>query len=119
MPDRRAAMRSSSAVRPFDRRELLRAQQRRAFGDGEIGEVGHWLRSKRAGSNTGAGEAIGTWPFGGSPSGRRPRSAAAFTPSGNSFERLGKAGLLGQASRAFGKIGRVTHATIPEQPRRN
>src|SRR5436853_387302 len=78
---------SEQRQRPFHRRELLGAQQLRAVGDGEIRQISHgnapstradyFLSSKAAGLNTGAGEAVGTRPFGGSPIGFTPRSIAA------------------------------------------
>ena len=68
---------------PFDRRELAGAKELRALSDGEPGEVGHLLRSYCAGLNTCAGCVIGELPGGIAPRGRRPRSAAPFTPSGN------------------------------------
>ena len=87
---------------PFHRRELFRAQQLRAFGNGEPGEVGHLLllecggvehRRGRGGRHV-ALRRIADRP--------RPRSAAAFTPSGNSFSAFASRAARPEAvARAF------------------
>ena len=57
----------------------------------------------------GAGELIGVVPFGNSPSGFNPRSAAAFTPSGNSFSAFDEPVLLGEQPNSLGIFRRITH----------
>ena len=100
-------------ARPFHRRKLFRAQQRCAFGNGEPGEVGHFFCSNAAGLNTGAGEAVGTWPFGGSPTGLKPALGRGLHAIGKQLQRLRKPGLLGQKA---GGLGNCLHASLMLSP---
>ena len=54
----------------------------------------------------GAGELIDVVPFGNSPSGFKPRSAAAFTLVGKQLQHLAEAALFGHQPHRLGNVRR-------------